>query len=38
MVVVRAKDVDWPVFIDVLMHYQKHADLNAELRDQRFKR
>ena len=35
--VVRAKDVDWPVFTDVVMHYQNKADLNAELRDQRFK-
>ena len=36
--VVRAKDVDWPVFLDVVMHYQNKADLNAELRDQRFRR
>ena len=36
--VVRAKDVDWKVFTDVVMHYQNRADLNAELRDQRFAR
>jgi hypothetical protein len=36
--VVRAKDVKWHVFIDVLMHYQTRADVNADLRDQRFKR
>jgi hypothetical protein len=36
--VVRAKDVDWRVFTDVVMHYQNRADLNAELRDQRFER
>jgi hypothetical protein len=35
--VVRAKDVDWKVFTDVVMHYQNRADLNALLRDQRFK-
>jgi hypothetical protein len=34
--VVRAKDVKWHVFIDVLMHYQTRADVNADLRDQRF--
>jgi hypothetical protein len=36
--VVRAKDVKWHVFIDVLMHYQTRADVNADLRDQRFTR
>ena len=36
--VVRAKDVKWHVFIDVLMHYQTRADVNADLRDQRFRR
>ena len=36
--VVRAKDVDWRVFTDVVMHYQNRADLNAVLRDQRFER
>jgi hypothetical protein len=36
--VVRAKDVDWRVFTDVVMHYQNRADLNAQLRDQRFQR
>jgi hypothetical protein len=36
--VVRAKDVDWKVFTDVVMHYQNRADLNALLRDQRFTR
>jgi hypothetical protein len=34
--VVHAKDVDWKVFTDVVMHYQNRADLNALLRDQRF--
>ena len=33
-----AKDVDWPVFTNVVMHYQNNADVNAELRDQRFSR
>jgi hypothetical protein len=36
--VVRAKDVDWKVFTDVVMHYQNRADLNAELRNERFQR
>ena len=36
--VVKAREVTWSVFIDVLMHYQNKADLNAELRDQRFQR
>ena len=36
--VVRAKDVDWEVFTDVVMHYQNRADLNAELRNERFQR
>jgi hypothetical protein len=36
--VVKSRQVKWPVFIDVLMHYQTRADVNAELRDQRFKR
>jgi hypothetical protein len=36
--VVRARDVKWHVFIDVLMHYQTRADVNADLRDQRFRR
>ncbi|MCW2761205.1 MAG: hypothetical protein JWR85_1406 [Marmoricola sp.] len=35
-VVVRAKDVDWKVFSDVVMHYQNKADLYAEERDKRF--
>ena len=35
-VVVRARDVDWPVFTDVVMHYQNKADRNAEERDRRF--
>lgn len=37
-VVVRAKDVDWKVFSDVVMHYQNKADLYAEERDKRFNR
>jgi hypothetical protein len=35
-VVVRARDVDWKVFSDVVMHYQNKADLYAEERDKRF--
>jgi hypothetical protein len=34
--VVRASEVRWQEFLDVLMHYQDRADINAELRDQRF--
>ncbi len=37
-VVVRARDVDWKVFSDVVMHYQNKADLYAEERDKRFNR
>lgn len=37
-VLVRARDVDWKVFTDVVMHYQNNADFNAEARDQRFSR
>ena len=37
-VVVRARDVDWKVFTDVVMHYQNNADRNAEERDRRFNR
>jgi hypothetical protein len=36
--VVEARDVDWRVFTDVVMHYQNRADINADLRDQRFSR
>ena len=36
--IIRAKDVKWGVFIDVLMHYQTRADTNADLRDRRFRR
>ncbi|MCW2847715.1 MAG: hypothetical protein JWR90_1689 [Marmoricola sp.] len=35
-VVVRARDVDWKVFSDVVMHYQNKADLYAAERDKRF--
>ena len=35
-VVVRARDVDWKVFTDVVMHYQNKADQHAEERDRRF--
>ncbi len=35
-VVVRARDVDWRVFTDVVMHYQNKADDQAEARDKRF--
>ena len=35
-VVVRARDVDWHVFTDVVMHYQDKADRHAEARDKRF--
>lgn len=37
-VVVRARDVDWKVFSDVVMHYQSNADTYAEERDKRFNR
>jgi hypothetical protein len=37
-VVVRARDVDWKVFSDVVMHYQNKADLYAAERDKRFNR
>lgn len=37
-VVVRARDVDWKVFSDVVMHYQNNADTYAEERDKRFNR
>jgi hypothetical protein len=36
--IVRAKDVDWRPFMDVVMRYQLHADINAEERDKRFNR
>ncbi len=35
-VVVRARDVDWKVFSDVVMHYQNKADEYAAQRDKRF--
>ena len=35
-VVVRARDVDWKVFTDVVMHYQDKADRHAEERNRRF--
>jgi hypothetical protein len=35
-VVVRARDVDWHVFTEVVMHYQDKADRHAEARDKRF--
>jgi hypothetical protein len=37
-VVVRARDVDWKVFSDVVMHYQNKADMYAAERDKRFNR
>jgi hypothetical protein len=37
-VVVRARDVDWKVFSDVVMHYQNKADMYAAERDRRFNR
>ncbi len=37
-VVVRARDVDWKVFSDVVMHYQNKADMHAEERARRFSR
>lgn len=37
-VVVRARDVDWKVFSDVVMHYQNTADDFAAARDERFNR
>lgn len=36
--VVRARDVEWKVFTDVVMHYQNHADRKAEERTERFGR
>lgn len=35
-VVVCARDVDWKVFSDVVMHYQNKADHYADERDKRF--
>ena len=35
-VVVRARDVDWKVFTDVVMYYQNKADRHAEERNRRF--
>lgn len=37
-VVVRARDVDWKVFSDLVMHYQLNADFYAEERAKRFNR
>lgn len=37
-VVVRARDVDWKVFSDVVMYYQNKADLYSVERDKRFNR
>lgn len=37
-VVVRARDVDWKVFSDIVMYHQNKADHNAEERDRRFNR
>ncbi len=34
--VVQARDVDWQVFTDVVMHYQNHADRKATERSDRF--
>ncbi|WP_030482772.1 hypothetical protein [Nocardioides aequoreus] len=36
--IVQARDVDWKVFMDVVMRYQFQADINAEERDKRFSR
>lgn len=36
--IVRAKDVEWRPFMDVVMRFQSRADLNAEERDKRFNR
>lgn len=36
VVVVRASDVDWEVFTNVVMHYQNYADTKAVERTQRF--
>ena len=35
-IVVRARDVDWRVFTDVVMHYQNKADHHAEEKNRRF--
>lgn len=37
-VVVRARDVDWKVFMDVVMYYQNKADVYSAERDKRFNR
>lgn len=34
--IVRARDVDWRPFLDVVMRFQSRADINAEERDRRF--
>jgi len=36
--IVRARDVQWKVFTDVVMHYQHHADRKAEERKERYSR
>jgi hypothetical protein len=36
--VVRARDVDWRLFTDVVMHYQDHADRRAAERRNRYSR
>lgn len=38
VVVIRAQDVDWEVFTDVVMHYQNFADDRAIERTRRFNR
>ena len=37
-ITVSAREVDWPVFSEVVMHYQNDADHNAEARDARFRK
>ena len=37
-VIVEAREVEWSTFMDVVMAYQNRADLNAEARDERFRR
>ena len=37
-VIVEAREVEWSTFMDIVMAYQNRADLNAEARDERFRR
>lgn len=37
-VVIRPSEVDWPVFLNVVMHYQNFADAKAVQKEERFRR